>query len=318
MSSQAVMVPFDQKLALGAIAGISGTGIVYPFDIIKTQLQTQNSSLLKNRGLFSSVISTGRLIVSSNGPFGLYRGFVACLVGIAPEKGIKLAVNDVMREHFISKHPNTPLKVVEEVAAGSIAGLVQLVVTVPYEHVKIKLQMQGQSVEPGLTPVQILRKIGFNKLYLGFTPTLLRDVPFCFLFFPLYTKIKALQTHPTVGGMEGEPFHVGLVAGMGAGVVAGALVTPADMIKTRIQQGDGSDTFLSMVRQVVKHEGLGALYRGWQTRILIIGPLYGSLQTKDFFCSVIYDPESYILAILHSDIDVKSPSSNSFDTVRGV
>ena len=149
-------------------------------------MQTQASSSLSNR---VTIFTVARNIIALNGPSGLYRGFAACVIGIAPEKGIKLAVNDGMREYFYSKHPNRPIQIYEEIISGTAAGLLQLIATVPYEHVKIKLQMQINSSVKRRTAIQIIKDLGLFKLYIGFTPTLFRDVPFCILFFVSYIYI---------------------------------------------------------------------------------------------------------------------------------
>jgi len=167
-------------------------------------------------------------IVSRNGIRGLYRGFSTCLVGIAPEKAIKLAVNDVIREFFAAKNPvaSSNIKVHQEIIAGSIAGLLQLVVTVPYEMVKIRLQLQGNIPElQRKSAFTIVNELGSTGgVYRGFTATMYRDVPFCIIFFPLYSNIKTLLTPSstlTVNGVLQEPFHIGLLSGMFSGAVAG-------------------------------------------------------------------------------------------------
>ncbi|RYZ16325.1 MAG: solute carrier family 25 protein, partial [Myxococcaceae bacterium] len=175
-------LPLWHKLLVGASAGIVGTSLIYPLDILKTRLQSSPTRL--------SLTQCGALLRGG----GFYRGFSACLVGIAPEKAIKLAANDALREHFqLSKGPGIALSVWEEVAAGSAAGFLQLFVTVPYEAVKIRLQMH---TGPPLSPLVVLRATrNLRDLYGGFSATLLRDVPFCLLFFPLYAQLKALQMH---------------------------------------------------------------------------------------------------------------------------
>lgn len=48
------------------------------------------------------------------------------------------------------------------------------------------------------------------------------------------------------------------------------------MIKTRTQQGfAGEMGFIEYGKEIVKTEGVSALYRGWHTRMLVIAPLYG-------------------------------------------
>jgi solute carrier family 25 aspartate/glutamate transporter 12/13 len=203
-----------------------------------------------------------------------HSGFSSCLIGIAPEKGIKLAVNDGTREMFSIRNAGR-LTTSHEIIAGSFAGIIQLIVTVPYEMVKIRLQMANMATT---TVRDVVKDLGIKGLYRGTVPTLFRDVPFCFIFFPLYANLKALQTKCFVDDSRkiSEPFHISLVAGIIAGAISGALVTPADLIKTRVQQGlNGNLSLVAFVSNVARTEGLLSLYRGWHTRILVIAPLYG-------------------------------------------
>eukprot|EP00607_Mallomonas_marina_P009539 CAMPEP_0182418490 /NCGR_PEP_ID=MMETSP1167-20130531/2907_1 /TAXON_ID=2988 /ORGANISM="Mallomonas Sp, Strain CCMP3275" /LENGTH=275 /DNA_ID=CAMNT_0024592715 /DNA_START=27 /DNA_END=854 /DNA_ORIENTATION=+ len=258
---------FDQKLVMAATSGVSGMSVVYPIDMIKTQLQ---SSPIRNGGFINSVLSTGRNIVSRSGVSGLWRGFAAAAIGIAPEKGITIGVNDGMRDYFLANHPRKKLSLREEISAGTTAGIVQLIVTVPYEHIKIKLQLStGKSV------ARVVREIGAKNLYRGFLATFLRDVPFCIIFFPLYSNLKTVVS----GGAQEEPFHAGLLAGMISGSFAGIITTPGDMLKTTIQRGNGGVSTLRALRRVIEIEGVGALLRGWNTRAMIVGISYGLISS---------------------------------------
>eukprot|EP00607_Mallomonas_marina_P007412 CAMPEP_0182416256 /NCGR_PEP_ID=MMETSP1167-20130531/505_1 /TAXON_ID=2988 /ORGANISM="Mallomonas Sp, Strain CCMP3275" /LENGTH=262 /DNA_ID=CAMNT_0024588867 /DNA_START=117 /DNA_END=908 /DNA_ORIENTATION=+ len=252
---------------MAATSGVSGMSVVYPIDIIKTQLQ---SSPVQNMGFIRSVVSTGRSIVSSSGVSGLWKGFAAAAVGIAPEKGITIGVNDGMRDYYLARHPLQKLSLQEEICAGTTAGVVQLIVTVPYEHVKIKLQLStGKSV------TDIVQEIGVRNLYRGFLATFLRDVPFCVIFFPLYSNLKTALSR----GAEEEPFHAGLLAGMMSGTFAGILTTPGDMLKTTIQRGSGGVSTVTALRRVIESEGSGALFRGWNTRAMIVGISYALISS---------------------------------------
>eukprot|EP00121_Abeoforma_whisleri_P016710 Awhi_evm1s15322 len=62
-------------------------------------------------------------------------------------------------------------------------------------------------------------------------PTLLRDVPFSAMYFPLYASLKERMSDSTNGlSVEGL-----LLAGAGAVVPAAFLTTPMDVVKTRMQ-----------------------------------------------------------------------------------
>lgn len=253
-------VTLPQKLFVGASAGVFGTSLIYPLDVLKTQIQSSSQRLT-----FRSLSN----MMTSVGSGGLYRGFSACLIGIAPEKALKLTVNDFMRD-FFTMGGGKSIQVHQEMIAGSMAGLIQLIVTVPYESVKIRLQMRGAN-----TAMEAVRAMGAKGLYRGLTATFYRDVPFCLVFFPLYAQLKSQQMSRFYAN-QSEPFHVGLVAGIGAGAISAAMVTPADMLKTRIQQGlNGNMGFFAFAQDVARKEGTAALFKGWQARVLVIAPLYG-------------------------------------------
>jgi solute carrier family 25 aspartate/glutamate transporter 12/13 len=98
-----------EHFALGAIAGGIGATAVYPIDLVKTRLQNQRSKgvvmlpdgskLPHYRGAVDCFLQT----VKREGFFGLYRGLGPQLVGVAPEKAIKLTVNDLLRSAFSNR-----------------------------------------------------------------------------------------------------------------------------------------------------------------------------------------------------------------------
>lgn len=73
---------------------------------------------------------------------GLYRGLGPQLVGVAPEKAIKLTVNDFIRDQLSGLDGNIPFWA--EVFSGGCAGASQVVFTNPLEIVKIRLQVAGE------------------------------------------------------------------------------------------------------------------------------------------------------------------------------
>lgn len=79
-----------------------GATAVYPIDLVKTRMQNQRSGLvgeLAYRNSFDCL----KKVIRHEGLLGLYRGLVPQLLGVAPEKAIKLTVNDLVRDKFTDK-----------------------------------------------------------------------------------------------------------------------------------------------------------------------------------------------------------------------
>ncbi|KJE96852.1 transmembrane protein [Capsaspora owczarzaki ATCC 30864] len=260
------------KLIAGGIAGIVGVSVIFPLDLVKTRLQNQKMLPGMTELPYKSVGDCFRKIIRTEGGVpGLYRGLIPNLVGVVPEKAIKLAVNDYLRELFQGNSPTIPLW--KEMAAGAGAGLCQVVATAPMERLKIQMQIAGGNVSAW----QIIKSLGFKGMYKGTGATLLRDVPFSFIFFPLNQQLKRAFTPE---GQANAPFPRVLLAGLIAGMVAAGSVTPLDVIKTRIQTvpKPGDPVYHGVpdcVRQIVRNEGFSAFFKGAVPRMLIISPLFG-------------------------------------------
>lgn len=94
-------------------------------------------------------------LVLISGLLGLYRGLLPQIVGVAPEKAIKLTMNDFVRDKLTT---DGRISLASEIVAGGCAGASQVVFTNPLEIVKIRLQVAGEirSVEV------VLRSSTFN------------------------------------------------------------------------------------------------------------------------------------------------------------
>lgn len=271
---------------LGSIAGCIGATVVYPIDLVKTRMQAQ-----KHKALYDNSMDCFKKIIKNEGLKGLYSGLAAQLVGVAPEKAIKLTVNDLVRG--IGTDDLGKITMPWEIIAGSSAGACQVIFTNPLEIVKIRLQMQGgqkaKVLAPGeiplkkLTAGQIIKQLGVKGLYKGASACLLRDVPFSAIYFPTYANIKKYVFNFDPDDVNKKhnlnTFEL-LISGAMAGAPAAFFTTPADVIKTRLQMerksGDVKYTGIAQAfGTIMKNEGFSAFFKGSLARVFRSSPQFG-------------------------------------------
>ncbi|PHH88659.1 hypothetical protein CDD83_7261 [Cordyceps sp. RAO-2017] len=265
---------------LGSLAGAFGAFMVYPIDLVKTRLQNQRGAQPGQR-LYKNSIDCFQKVFRNEGIRGLYSGVLPQLVGVAPEKAIKLTVNDLVRGHFTDKQGKIWWGA--EVLAGASAGGCQVIFTNPLEIVKIRLQVQGEVAKtvdgaPKRSAMWIVRNLGLVGLYKGASACLLRDVPFSAIYFPTYSHLKKdmFGESPTkkLGVLQL------LTAGAIAGMPAAYLTTPCDVIKTRLQvearKGEATYTGLRHAAKTIwQEEGFRAFFKGGPARIFRSSPQFG-------------------------------------------
>ena len=212
--------PTVVNLAAAGAAGAAGALAVYPFDSIKTRLQSETA----HKSYGGSGILAALSLVRNEGLFSLYSGLGVQLTGVVPEKSIKLFVHD----------QSAPL--LGEALSGALAGLCQVVATNPLEIVKVRLQL---SSNPD-SPLGVLQRLGAASnplvLYTGAAACAARDSLFSAILFPVYASARTMLAE---GDMHMTGALLSLTAGMLAAAPAAYLTTPADVVKTRLQEVRG-------------------------------------------------------------------------------
>ncbi|CAG9808524.1 unnamed protein product [Chironomus riparius] len=263
------------RFVLGSIAGAVGATAVYPIDLVKTRMQNQRSGPIIGELAYRNSIDCFKKVIRHEGLVGLYRGLVPQLLGVAPEKAIKLTVNDLVRDKFFDKQGNIPGWA--EVLAGGCAGGSQVIFTNPLEIVKIRLQVAGEVVGGAKVRAwHVVKELGFFGLYKGARACFLRDIPFSAIYFPAYAHTKAAFADED--GYN-HPLTL-LAAGAIAGIPAASLVTPADVIKTRLQvvARSGQTTYSGVIdatRKIMREEGPKAFWKGTIARVFRSSPQFG-------------------------------------------
>ncbi|KAF7546646.1 hypothetical protein G7Z17_g8285 [Cylindrodendrum hubeiense] len=189
--------------------------------------------------------------------------------------------------------------------AGAVGGMTAATLTAPLDVLKTRLQSdfyqaqirvtrqaQMQALGP-LNParaalyhlndtLQILGSVykteGWRALFKGLGPNLVGVIPARSINFYVYGNGKRLISQYANGGQEAPWVH--LTAGVAAGVVTSTITNPIWMIKTRLQldknvseRSAGSQlrqyrNSYDCVRQILRDEGFGSLYRGMSASYL--------------------------------------------------
>lgn len=157
--------------------------------------------------------------------------------------------------------------------AASIGEVASCAVRVPYEVVKMRSQTSiAKQVSNIAIARGIIAKEGFQGLYRGFSSTVIRDIPFSAIQYPVWEQLKVrhLRKHKKPASASESAFY-----GSIAGAFAAFITTPLDVAKTRIMLADKSDLLASgrvtsALRAIKVERGVAGLFAGVVPRVLWI------------------------------------------------
>ncbi|KAM4853886.1 solute carrier family 25 member 47 [Thomomys bottae] len=274
----------------GAIGGICGVAVGYPLDTVKVKIQTEP----KYTGIWHCVRDTYR----QERVRGFYRGLSLPVCTVSLVSSVSFGTYHHCLTHICHfRYGSTDVKPakVDVTLSGCASGLVRVFLTSPTEVAKIRLQTQAQpqiqqrrpsaSWPSAALPVcpapsaclvsgpkyrgplhclaMVAREEGLRGLYKGSSALLLREGHSFATYFLSYAILCEWLT--PAGHSQPDVLGV-LVAGGCAGVLAWAVATPMDVIKSRLQaDGQGQQRYRGLMHCVVasvREEGPRVLFKG--------------------------------------------------------
>lgn len=156
-----------------------------------------------------------------------------------------------------------------EVLCGASGALAASVIRVPQEVLKQRVQADiYPNAAVGLS--RLLSEKGIAGLYTGYVATISRDVPWNALSFMFFSQAKTLFT-ATTGKAPTTEQNLGL--GALSGMMAAVIMTPVDVVKTRLMTGGATGGIVGTMSRIVTEEGAITLMKGVVPRVVFLAPL---------------------------------------------
>jgi len=172
------------------------------------------------------------------------------------------ALKNALGEQMAGKKSSPMIKLV----AGMAGGLAEATLLQPLDVAKTRLQLDKTKKYKGMLNClqTIAKEEGYLSLYKGLTPFITHLTFKYALRFGLYEQIRVLFNGGPGKSGNGVNFSAGLIVGC---IEATLIVTPFEVIKTRLQQQTGSKNLkykgpIDVVVKVIKEEGLRRLWSG--------------------------------------------------------
>lgn len=275
---------FLVSLISGAAAGTSTDIVFFPIDTIKTRLQAKGG-FFKNGGYHN-----------------IYKGVGSAIIASAPGASLFFITYDSMKEYsrpWIQRfnrmqHYEQLCETLSHMFSSSLGEIAACTIRVPAEVIKQRTQT-GQTNSSYNTLLMLLKnKNGEGvlwNLYRGYNTTIMREIPFTCIQFPLYEFLKKKWASCRSNSNILKPWQ-GAICGSIAGGIAAALTTPLDFIKTRLMLSDKSMPAFQLIKTIWVEEGSLIFFSG-------IGPRTVWISAGGAIFLGMYETVKYVLTKDH-------------------
>jgi solute carrier family 25 carnitine/acylcarnitine transporter 20/29 len=264
-----------RDIGAGTVAGVCQILSVYPFDTIKTRLQT---AIPGQR--FDGAFACAKTTVRNEGFRGLYKGMAFPFFGISVINTWIFMVNGQAKRFLRNSNNGSPLNLAQLCGCGAFTGLSRTIITTPLELVKTQLQVQygwkGDKVlykGPFDFTKAVLREYGLKGMYRGLGATIMRDVPAVCGWFGGYEGGKKMFASLGVPNAIATP-----LAGSVGGISFWLACIAQDTVKSVIQTtplNKKAPSIGEATKIVLSRGGPRALFRGLGTSLVRAIPAGG-------------------------------------------
>ncbi|KAJ7600739.1 mitochondrial carrier domain-containing protein [Mycena floridula] len=236
---------FLHALMGGALAGTAVDLLFFPIDTVKTRLQASQG------------------FIKAGGFRGVYRGIGSVVVGSSPGAAAFFSTYETMKHNLPLTGP------LNHVVSASVGEVAACLIRVPTEVIKSRTQtLLNPSSFSALS--HVLKTDGITGLYRGFAITIMREIPFTSIQFPIYEMLKSYILSNEQKKTRNLSMPQAALCGSTAGAIAAAVTTPLDVLKTRVmlqKPEEPRPTLSSIFRQ----GGVKGVFAGIVPRTLWIG-----------------------------------------------
>ena len=260
--------PFTHMVA-GALAGIAEHTFTFPLDSIKTRMQVLRPD---PSAVYTGLVHATGIIRSTEGLMRLWHGVGSVIIGAGPAHGLYFAAYEQGKKLMLREGHTAANDPVRVGVAGAFATAVSDGFMTPFDVIKQRMQIHGSSHSGVLSCARsILQTEGLSGFFVSYPTTLILNVPFHMIQFPLYEASRAVLNPD---GRYSPVAHI--ISGGLAGGVAAFCTTPIDVIKTTLQTrnliGGNVSSMSEAIRLVLKEHGIRGFLRGAIPRALTFVP----------------------------------------------
>ena len=253
------------KDTAAGVAGATACAVFgLPFDVAKSRLQAGSSTY---SGPSDCMIRTAR----SEGPLALYKGLMPALGSAVVENAVGITTQRWLRRQLAwaqGLDPDARYSMAVEMGLGGATGIFTSAAICPMEVLKVRLQVKVPTPSWFTECGRVVKQEGVLGLYQGFGALLLRDVPFNALFYGCYETIcSAMMNLQGLQSKDDLGTPMVFAAGGLAGCIGWSVILPFDVVKTKLQSGVAEAGTLSLMLQIVRVEGMSALFTGWSAAV---------------------------------------------------
>jgi solute carrier family 25 carnitine/acylcarnitine transporter 20/29 len=248
-------INFGEEALGGLAAGVVGTIIGFPLDLVKTRMQTGSSVVV------GSMVGVASHIVRTEGILSLYKGIAPPLISLSIINTMSFTSYSFFREQYNGSNGWDWKNSFAGMTGAPLFGIV----TTPENFVKTQMQMDNINAKRFRGSFHcasvLIKEHGFLVLYTAHGVNTLREAAFMGSYFYVYEGFREILLQQI-----GNPQSAVPVAGGLAGAFAWGFSFPLDCIRAGIQGRNLGDSIkrsaFKVLADLLRTKGVVGLYAG--------------------------------------------------------